>query len=145
MAVEKTASPLTLRFAPNEIPWNTGPSYHKPKYTQETITLIVKVARSHPLTLGFFALGASGLRSRGSIIVAMLRVIAGATTRAKRGLSNLSVFPIVLVNMVVSCHFLICLGGFPNCMCYQRSQGKDTVIRKIVVRSSQGVQTHPMF
>ena len=25
MAVEKTASPLTLRFAPNEIPWNTGP------------------------------------------------------------------------------------------------------------------------
>ena len=64
----------------------------------EIHTLIVNVARSHPLALGFPGFGGSGLNRLGSIAVAI--ILADKTFVECLGTTNLRLFPIELANIL---------------------------------------------
>jgi uncharacterized protein YqhQ len=61
---------------------------------------MVKVARSHPFTLGFPGLGGSGLKLLGSMVVAI--ILEGITTLILFGETIFIVLPILLANMFIS-------------------------------------------
>jgi len=139
MAVEKTASPLTLRFAPKEIPWNTGPFYNEPRCYCGA-TLMVNVARSHPLTRGLPGFGGSGLSALGSMAVAIF--LEGNATFILLGATNFKVLPIEVVNIfdILESFNLIEWFSKLQTLISINHMEEVTVIRKIIVGSSQGVQ-----
>lgn len=101
---------------------------------------MVNVARSHPLTRGLPGFGGSGLSALGSMAVAI--ILEGNATFILLGATNFKVLPIEVVNIfdILESFNLIEWFSKLQTLISINNMEEVTVIRKIIVGSSQGVQ-----